>query len=208
MSLSWNKDEFIKNYVNANIPIPVICQCSTPTSLSLTAIQYDAKCPDCATAKRDETCIERYGYKYPMQNPEIFEKSLKSSYKQKEYTFPSGRVDLIQGYENFAIDHLLFVEKINEKDIVTGTANMPAIWYIGNDLERHKYYPDILVLPNRIIEVKSSHTTIQNEDNIYQKKKATLDLGYTYDFWLYDIKGNRLDIDDIDIDDELKEKMR
>jgi hypothetical protein len=56
-------------------------------------------------------------------------KNVKSSYSKKEYVFPSGRIDQIQGYEHFALDELIINEKIEESDIITGCKNVPEIWY-------------------------------------------------------------------------------
>ena len=62
-----------------------------------------------------------------MQNEEIMQKISKNAYKLKEFEFPSGNKIKIQGYEPFAIKELL--ENYNENDILTGTSNVPEIWY-------------------------------------------------------------------------------
>ena len=47
-------------------------------------------------------------------------------------------------------------------------------------------------MPNKIIEVKSTWTYKCKLDNIFHKEKATKELGYTYEFWVFDSKGKRL----------------
>ena len=56
--------------------------------------------------KKDKTCEEKYGDKDIMKNAEIFEKVIKNSFKKKEYTLPSGKKIIYQGYENVAFDVL------------------------------------------------------------------------------------------------------
>ena len=49
------------------------------------------------------------------------EKASKNAYKAFDYTFPSGRVERIQGYEDFTLDILLNEEGIDENDINAAT---------------------------------------------------------------------------------------
>ena len=58
-------------------------------------------------------CVEN-----PMKKSEVAEKELhNNSYKSKDYTFPSGRIEKIQGYEHFMLNDLL-KENISEDDII------------------------------------------------------------------------------------------
>ena len=57
--------------------------------------------------RKNITCEERYGDKDIMHNSAIFEKVVKNSFKKKEYTLPSGKTIVYQGYENVALDELL-----------------------------------------------------------------------------------------------------
>jgi hypothetical protein len=119
------------------------------------------------------------------------EKISKKSYSRKEYIFPSGRIELIQGYEPFAINDLLFKENIQENDIVTGCKNIPIIWYKDDADKLHKHYVDIFIpSKNLCIEVKSSWTI--KKENVFQKQSAAKDLGYNYEIWVYNNKGERL----------------
>jgi len=90
------------------------------------------------------------------QNDKIQSINKKSSFSKKEYTFPSGIVIEIQGYEPATIDILL--KTYNEYDIETNSLNMPEFWY-REDYSWHRYFPDIYIKKdNLIIEVKSTWT--------------------------------------------------
>lgn len=107
---------------------------------------------------------------------------------------PSGIIISYQGYENFALDELLFEEKISEYDIFTERNCVPEIWYNDKNNTSHRYYIDIYIKSqNRCIEVKSTWT-IQLKYNVTEKKNAVENLGYKYDLWIYDKKGNKLNL--------------
>lgn len=136
-----------------------------------------------------QTCIKKYGFKNPIQNPEIAEKSLKNSYRKKEYTFPSGNKIFCQGYEPFALNKLIKEDNINEIDIVTGCKNVPTIWYNDDNGKKHRHYVDIFIpIQNRCIEVKSTWTAKNKKDNIFLKQNAAKELGYKYEIWIYNNK--------------------
>jgi hypothetical protein len=138
-----------------------------------------------------KTCLEKYGVENPQQCPEIADKTAKNSYYKKTYTFPSGKQINCQGYEPFALDYLLEKENIDENDIVTGCKNVPKIFYNDENGKKHRHYVDIFIQSqNRCIEVKSTWTAKKKKDNIYLKKEAGEKLGYKYDLWIFDQKGN------------------
>lgn len=144
--------------------------------------------------KVHKTNMERYGVPHHSQNAEIAEKMLNNSYQRKEYTLPSGKSITYQGYENFALDELLFEEKINEDDIVTERNRVPEIWYYDENNERHRYYVDIYIKSqNRCIEVKSQWTN-QPKNYVLEKKESAESLGYRYDLWIYDRKRNKIEL--------------
>jgi hypothetical protein len=141
-----------------------------------------------------KTNMDRYGVPHHSQNSEIAEHMLKTSYNKKSYTLPSGKIITYQGYENFALDELLFEEKINEDDIVTERTTVPKIWYNDENNKRHRHYVDIYIKSqNRCIEVKSSWTN-QKKNNVLEKKNAAESLGYKYDLWIYDKKRNKIEL--------------
>ena len=86
--------------------------------------------------------------------------------KLKEYVFPSGRSEKVQGAEPYALTELL--ENINENDIVVGCKNVPNIWYNDKNGKKHRHYVDIFIpSQNRCIEVKSTWTEKININNIF-----------------------------------------
>ena len=138
--------------------------------------------------KMKDTNIKRYGYEHAMQNPEFADKVSKTSYKSKDYTYPSGRVDRVQGYEPFALNELLQVG-ILETDIITQRSKVPEIWYSDNQKSR-RYYVDIYIpSQNKCIEVKSAWTMKKKEDNVMIKQQAAINAGYRCEIWVYNGKG-------------------
>jgi len=140
------------------------------------------------------TNLEKYGVEHVSQNPEIAEKQLKSSYYLKEYTLPSGSIIKIQGYEHYALDELFHQENIDEGDIVTGCKNVPTIWYTDVNEKRRRHFVDIFMpRQNKCIEVKSTWTFLTQKETIFLKQQAAKELGYLYEIWVYDGKGNKVE---------------
>jgi hypothetical protein len=143
--------------------------------------------------KSIETNLEKYGVPYPHQNAEMSEIYSKKAYKLKQYNLPSGKIIDYQGYENFALDELLFVEKINEDDIISSRKDVPEIWYNDKNNKRRRHYVDFYIKSqNRCIEVKSTWTN-QEKNNVFEKQKAAKDLGYKYDIWIYNKNGDKIE---------------
>ena len=136
-----------------------------------------------------ETNMKNFGVPHPMQNPLIVEKQQKSAFKRKMYTFPSGRVEYIQGYEPFCLDDLLHKENVNETDIVCDIKLVPRIDYMYND-KQHKYFPDIHIpSQNKLIEIKSAWTYSIDPILIQKKKRACELMGFNVEIRVYDNKG-------------------
>ena len=65
--------------------------------------------------------------------------------------------------------------------------------YIGNDGKNHRHYVDIFIpTQNRCIEVKSEWTAKYVTSNIFLKQQASKDLGYNYEIWVYNKKGEKI----------------
>jgi hypothetical protein len=142
--------------------------------------------------KTKETCIKKYGFEHPQQNEEIMENSFKKAYKLKNFKFKSGKEIKCQGYEPFALKEL--VELYYETDIITGCKNVPTIWYNDENGKTHRHYVDIFIpLENKCIEVKSCWTIKDKKANIFEKQKSAKEIGYNYEIWVYDCKGNRVE---------------
>jgi hypothetical protein len=135
--------------------------------------------------------MDRYGVEHPAQNAEVSEKMSKNAYKAYDYIFPSGRVEKIQGYEKYMLDELLQQENIPEDDIVVKRCQVPEIWYNDENNTEHRYFVDCLIKSQkRCIEAKSTWTAEKKKDCIFLKQAAAKELGYNYEIWIYDRKGN------------------
>jgi hypothetical protein len=142
--------------------------------------------------KSKKTCLEKYGCEYPSQNIEIMDKCSKNAYKLKNYILPSGNILKIQGYENYALDEIL-QNSILEEDIINGCLNVPEIWYEDEIQKKHRHYVDIFIpSQHKMIEVKSTWTAEKKKDNIFLKQKACKNLGYLYEIWVYNNKGEKV----------------
>jgi hypothetical protein len=143
--------------------------------------------------KSKKTCLKKYGVEFFSQNIEIMEKISKNAYKLKEYKMPSGNIIKVQGYEPYALDYLI-KDNILEDDIKTGCKNVPTIWYEDEQQQKHRHYVDIFIpSQNKCIEIKSTWTAKQKKNNIFIKQQTAKDLGYNYEIWIYDGKGNRIE---------------
>jgi len=140
--------------------------------------------------------LSKYGVEQVMHYTPSFEKSLNTSYKKKLFIFPSGRIEKIQGYEGFAINDLLN-SGYNDEDIIISNKEIEKytgkIWYLDSERKNRKYYPDIyLTSKNKIIEVKSEYTYESGYSINIRKKQACLDLGISFEFWIYNEKGEKI----------------
>jgi hypothetical protein len=142
---------------------------------------------------QEKTFQKLYGVNRPSQDPTIFEKTQKSGKKLRDYTFISGHIVRVRGYEPLALSLL---EKLNytENNLIVDTKQMPKIWYKFVDNTRHRYHPDIFIPEeNLIIEVKSTYTYNKYKDKNLLKKQACLDAGYNFEFMIFDDRGNLLE---------------
>ena len=143
--------------------------------------------------KIKKTNQQRYGYPFACQNPLIAEKASKSARTFKPYIFPSGKMVKIQGYEHFALNRLL--EFFEETDIITGCKNVPHITYLDSENNSHYHTPDIFIpKQNRCIEVKSTWTFAKKQDSVLLKQQYAKEKGLNYEIWIYDAKGNCVEI--------------
>jgi hypothetical protein len=116
------------------------------------------------------------------------EKAFTKSYNIKTFKFKSGKEIKCQGYEPFALNEIS--DYTNENDVITGAKNVPKIWYYDFFNKKHKHYVDIYIpSKNKCIEVKSTWTMKKKKDNIFLKQNAAKELGYIYEIWVYNGKG-------------------
>ena len=143
--------------------------------------------------KSKQKCLINYGVEHPQQCEEIMEKTSRKAYKIKTFKFKSGKEIKCQGYEPFALEELI-KNNIDENDIITGCKNVPSIWYNDESGKKHRHYVDIYIPnQNKCIEVKSTWTIKDKKANIFNKQKAAKELGYNYEIWVYDKKGNKVE---------------
>ncbi|CCV02507.1 Csr/MutH/archaeal HJR family nuclease [Armadillidium vulgare iridescent virus] len=139
-----------------------------------------------AASRRCNVCVEN-----PMHNPESVYKLMQTSFSKKTFEFPSGRIDMVMGYEPLCLSTLL--NFYDENDIITDCRIIPTFKYrcLNDDgTERDAlYYPDIQ-LPDKIIEVKSTWTFEKEKINNLRKFQAVADSGYKLECWIYDGKKN------------------
>lgn len=184
------KDTCMKNFgVEHSLQSEEVREKSKQTCLEKYGVEYSSQSQE-TRYKVKQTCLERYGVENHMQNAEMAEKASKSSYKLKDYTFPSGKVIKCQGYEPFALN-ILINDKITEEDIVTSKKEVPEIWYKDGDDKDHRYYVDIFIKSmNKFIEVKSTWTYKKNMEKVELTKNTIKQKGFLYECWVFDNKGN------------------
>lgn len=141
--------------------------------------------------KIKQTNLEKYGC-HPSQTNEVIEKINKKSKSYKKYKMPSGIERNVQGYEPYALDILL--KEYTEEQIKTDRKDIPRIKYTYNNIDKY-YFPDIYIPDKKlIIEVKSKWTYSLDLDKNLSKKQATIEAGYSYEFWCFNNKGVKMEL--------------
>jgi len=144
--------------------------------------------------KYRKTCLKKYGFEHAMQSPEVMENNIKKSYYLKDYKLPSENIIKIQGYENYALDELI-KQNIDEKELITGSKNVPEIWYTDKTDKKRRHFVDIFIpSQNKCIEVKSTWTFKKQKDIVLLKQLRAKEMGYLYEIWIYDNKGNKVEL--------------
>ena len=129
--------------------------------------------------KAKDNSIEKWGVEYPMQHPDVLGNQQRNAYRRKEYTWKTGEISILQGYEPIVLKELenkgfLFNE------VLTDNKDMPEIWYEFEG-KKHRYYPDFFIpSKNLIIEVKSEWTMMKNFQINQIKFLATKKLGFNF----------------------------
>lgn len=162
-----------------------------------TVAKYGVKCYFNSEGFKDisiQTNIKKYGVEHHSQNSEIANIILNNSYTTKKYKMPSGKIIDYQGYENFALDELLNKEHLLEEDIISNRQDVPEIWYCDKTGKKRRHFVDFFInSQKRCIEVKSTWTN-QSKNNVLEKQQAAINLGYKYEIWVFDKKGNKLQV--------------
>ena len=104
---------------------------------------------------------------------------------------PSGKTIKYQGYENYALDELI-LNNISEDDIINSKTMVPEIWYLDGNINRRHYVDIYIKSQNKCIEVKSEWYYNRTKDVIVKKQNAGKELGYNYEVWVYNKKGEKI----------------
>lgn len=176
----------VANTENYKLNKDVILHKRNITNLEKYGVEWNSQRPE-HRILCNITSNERYGTDWPMQNDDIHSRSTHNSKLLKKYTFPSGRVEKVQGYEPWALD--LLIKNYHEDDIVLGRKNIPRIKYLINGV-KSIYKPDIYIpKDNLLIEVKSVYTYNIDLDKNLIKKSACILSGFNFKFMIFDVKG-------------------
>jgi hypothetical protein len=187
------KNNFEKYGVEHFTQTDIMKEKTKNTNLEKYGVEHNLQRPEIKEQIK-QTCLKKYGVESCMQNSEIHDKQEKNSYYLKEYTLPSGNKIKIQGLEQFALYELFQKENMNENDIITGCKNVPTIWYNDYSGKKHRHFVDIYIpSQNKCIEIKSTWTFEKQKEVVFLKLNAAKELGYLYEIWVYDGKGNRVD---------------
>ena len=85
----------------------------------------------------------------------------------------------------------------SENDIVIGCENVPEINYIGDNNIKRKHFADIYIPAEKLmIEVKSTWTLLKS--NVIIKMLAAQNEGFTYHFWIYNYKGEKVTCENLE----------
>lgn len=105
-------------------------------------------------------------------------------FKRKEYIFPNGRKELVQGYEPWTLDYLLNTTII--EDIIVSGKDKPIISY-NYEGKLRNYFPDCFILSsNTIVETKSTWTMKKQMEQNFSKISGSLESGYNIRFLVWD----------------------
>ncbi len=184
------QDSNMENYgVKSTLSIKEVYDKTTATKIELYGEDYGK----IIFEKTKATCLEKYGFEFYTQTPGFFEKFLNHDWgnKYKDYVMPSGKIARIQGYEDKALNILLKTK--TEDEISIGPNIFKAIGKIQYELDglTKIYKPDIyLPNENKIIEVKSGWTFSVELEMNFAKAHACKELGFNFEFWIFDRKGN------------------
>jgi transposase-like protein len=203
------------NFGCKNCKKTIMMERTKKTNMLVRGVEFTLQCPE-ALAKAQQTCLLKYnethpmrsrivkdrvektnflriGFRNPMQCPIIAQRCLARSFRMKKYIFPSGRIDYVQGYEPFALNHLLKIEKISEDDIITSRVSVPTIWYTDKDGNTHRYYVDIYIPSlNKCIEVKSLYTASLRPEILQLKEQAVIDTNHDFKMLTFNKKGQQI----------------
>jgi hypothetical protein len=122
------------------------------------------------SSKRKYTWNKKYGVDNPQQNPDIFKKGQKTRFEINKF-----RNTNLWYQGSYELDFLN-----RYYDIFPDIQRGPSIKYIYNGKDR-VYHSDFYILSfNLVIECKNSYLYKKFKENIEEKARATINMGYNY----------------------------
>ena len=171
---------------------PIVQEKMKQTNLEIWGFENASQSPKIKQKKIDTNIINR-GVENPSQCPEVRYKQMKNSFNTKQYIFPSGKIELVQGFEPYALDKLL-KDGFLENDIIVNNDLLPKIKYNYNNQTRIHYIDIYIKSLNKIIEVKSTYTIAKDTEKIFLKQQESKNQGYNYEIWIMNEKGELLEL--------------
>lgn len=206
----------IGQYVNMNTPALVKCRsCGNEYMAFIGNVRKGHGCQKCGSdkhkatvmarygvpsvmlvpkvqRKRRATCRKNYGVDHALQNKDVYDEMVTSSFGWHRYRLGRRTVH-VQGYEPQALDWIRG-KGVKPSQIHCGRgADVPTIRYSYEGVRGLKYFPDIWIPHlNRLVEVKSDYTLSFDLKRNLAKRDAAIRAGYDFLFVVMDKNGNRL----------------
>lgn len=170
-------------YQNNKQKLDVLCECGRSYGCRLADIRLGKSCNKCLydrqQARSEMKLMDTYGVRNAMHIPEVMQKITTVGFSTKPFTFASGRVVDVQGYEPQALSYLL-EHGVIEEDMTFGI-NIPRLFYLDADGKSHVYYPDVFLQSTQtVVEVKSLYTLLKELETNRLKWKAAIANGYIF----------------------------
>lgn len=172
-----------EKYINNNTLMKYKCKCGDISQITYSNLQKNIDgCLECSKQKKKEKFDENW-----KENGRENLNRLCIS-QTKNYILPSGKICMIQGYENFCLDDLIYNENIKEDDLLVGIKDIYCFSFYSENEKEKFYYPDIFIKSlNKFIEVKSKLTiNIKNKEN-QLKWESVARNGYEIEIRIYDL---------------------
>ena len=132
-----------------------------------------------------------YEEKLDFYDKAVANQSFTKSVKYKSYMLGKEEI-LVQGYEPYVLDILQDFYSPIEIKVKRSKCNM--VYYIGVDGKQHRYFPDIILPENVLIEVKSPYTLMNNLENTLLKMKASYEHGYKPILVVWELNSERMEM--------------
>lgn len=145
--------------------------------------------------RKEQTCMDRFGVRNPLQDADIHAKMLESAHRYKTHTIQGVVFDNVQGYEPYALDHLVYEMNMDPSNIIAGRIGKVPVIHYSLDGTNRVYFPDIYVeQQNLLIEVKSEYTFNMSREKNLKKQEAAKGAGYEHKIFIFENTGKLVSI--------------